>query len=200
MTRRLLALGGIALLTLAACGSTSSSGGLVDSPSASGSAATSADWAATDCASLNPPEKSTTAPKGAPGTDGVVVGKAASGAPSVSIAADAVAPTTLVSTDLTPGTGAEVAAGATVTANYCGVGLTSRTIFDSSWARGGEPISFGLDQVIKGWTDGPPGMKVGGTRLLIIPGDLAYGANPPGGSGIGPNEALVFVVSLTATK
>jgi FKBP-type peptidyl-prolyl cis-trans isomerase len=41
-------------------------------------------------------------------------------------------------------------------------------------------------------------MKVGGSRLLVIPGALAYGPNPPGGSGIGPDETLVFVVELTA--
>lgn len=121
-------------------------------------------------------------------------------APTIFVSATATAPTQLVSQDLIQGSGAEVKPGATVTANYCGVGLTSRAIFDSSWARGGQPITFPLDQVIAGWTNGLPGMKVGGRRLLIIPGDQAYGPNPPPGSGIGANEALVFVVDLTATQ
>ena len=132
--------------------------------------------------------------------NGVVVSGKAKVAPLVSISSDAPAPATLITKDLIPGTGATVAKGATVTANYCGVGLTSRAIFDSSWARGGQPIQFGLNEVIPGWTNGLPGMKVGGRRLLIIPGSLAYGDNPPPGSNIGVNEALVFVVDLTAVS
>jgi FKBP-type peptidyl-prolyl cis-trans isomerase len=56
-----------------------------------------------------------------------------------------------------------------------------------------------LNEVIKGWTDGVPGMKVGGTRRLIIPADQAYGANPPEGSGIPANAPLVFDIEVTAT-
>jgi peptidylprolyl isomerase len=67
--------------------------------------------------------------------------------------------------------------------------------FDSSWDRG-QPIEFGLDQVIAGWTQGVPGMKIGGRRVLVIPADLAYGQNPPPGSGIEPGEPLVFVIDL----
>jgi FKBP-type peptidyl-prolyl cis-trans isomerase len=60
----------------------------------------------------------------------------------------------------------------------------------------GQPISFGLDQVIKGWTDGVPGMKVGGTRRLVIPAEMAYGSTPPPGSGIPANAPLVFDITL----
>jgi FKBP-type peptidyl-prolyl cis-trans isomerase len=95
------------------------------------------------------------------------------------------------------GSGAEVKAGDTVTANYCGVGLGGKTVFDSSYQRG-TPATFPLPGVIQGWQDGVPGMKVGGSRLLVIPGSLAYGANPPQGAGIQPDETLVFVVELTA--
>lgn len=78
--------------------------------------------------------------------------------------------------------------------NYEGVSWSGNK-FDSSFDRG-EPIPFALNQVIPGWTEGLQGMKVGGRRLLVIPADQAYGANPPPGSGIEPNEALVFVVDL----
>ena len=84
-------------------------------------------------------------------------------------------PTTLVKQDLVVGTGAEVQAGDTVTVNYIGVSCSTGKIFDSSYTRG-QPATFSLDQVIPGWTQGIPGMKVGGQRLLGIPSDLAYGA------------------------
>ncbi|RYF29339.1 MAG: hypothetical protein EOO17_01835 [Chloroflexi bacterium] len=61
----------------------------------------------------------------------------------------------------------------------------------------GNPITFGLNQVIKGWTDGVPGMKVGGTRRLIIPAAQAYGASSPA-SNIPANSDLVFDIELTA--
>lgn len=96
--------------------------------------------------------------------------------------------------DLVEGTGEAVQPGATVLANYAGYGATTKKQFDSSFDRG-QPTPFGLDQVIKGWTEGIPGMKTGGRRLLIIPGDLAYGANPPTAD-IKPNEVLVFVVDM----
>jgi peptidylprolyl isomerase len=96
--------------------------------------------------------------------------------------------------DLVEGTGVAVEPGATVLADYAGYGATTKEQFDSSFDRG-QPSPFGLDQVITGWTEGIPGMKVGGRRLLIIPADLAYGANPPSAD-IEPNEVLVFVVDL----
>ncbi|HUD03516.1 MAG TPA: FKBP-type peptidyl-prolyl cis-trans isomerase [Patescibacteria group bacterium] len=97
--------------------------------------------------------------------------------------------------DLTQGTGAEVKAGDTVTVNYTGATASDGTIFQSS-LDSGQAVSFPLNQVIAGWTKGIPGMKVGGTRRLIIPSNLAYGANPPQGSGIPANAALVFDVQL----
>lgn len=99
--------------------------------------------------------------------------------------------------DIKEGTGEVVKAGATVTAHYTGAVAATGIIFQSSHDSG-QPIPFGLDQVIKGWTDGVPGMKVGGTRRLIIPADQAYGANPPQGSGIPANAPLVFDIELTA--
>ena len=67
-------------------------------------------------------------------------------------------------------------------------------VFDSSYERG-EPISFPLNGVIKGWTEGMKLVKAGGQITLWIPSELAYGENGAG-SDIGPNEALEFKVEL----
>lgn len=101
--------------------------------------------------------------------------------------------------DLQEGTGVEAKPGVTVTAHYTGAVAATGTIFQSSHDFG-EAIAFGLNQVIKGWTDGVPGMKIGGTRRLIIPAEMAYGSTPPPGSGIPANAALVFDIELTAVE
>jgi peptidylprolyl isomerase len=116
----------------------------------------------------------------------------------VAVLDGAVPATSLVTTDIAQGSGTAVAAGAEVTVQYCGVGLASGAIFDSSWARG-EPVTFPLAGVIPGWQEGIPGMMPGGRRLLVIPADMAYGDTPPPGSGIAPGETLVFVVDLLPT-
>lgn len=103
--------------------------------------------------------------------------------------------TELVVTDDVVGQGEEVTPGATVTAHYVGVSASTGSQFDASWDRGA-PISFPLDGVIRGWSEGLLGMRVGGRRTLVIPGAMAYGANPPPGAGIAPNETLVFTVDL----
>jgi FKBP-type peptidyl-prolyl cis-trans isomerase len=95
---------------------------------------------------------------------------------------------------LTPGNGTEVKAGDTVTVHYTGALAKDGTIFESS-LDGGQPATFGLNQVIKGWTDGIPGMKVGEKRRLVIPAALAYGERGAGSS-IPPNSDLVFDVEL----
>jgi FKBP-type peptidyl-prolyl cis-trans isomerase len=97
--------------------------------------------------------------------------------------------------DTTPGTGDEVKAGQTVTVDYTGAVASTGVIFQSSKDTG-QTVSFPLNQVIAGWSQGIPGMKVGGTRRLLIPANLAYGANPPAGSGIPANADLVFDVTL----
>ena len=101
----------------------------------------------------------------------------------------------LIITDEVVGSGDEVTEGATVTAHYVGVSASTGSQFDASWDRGA-PISFPLNGVIKGWSEGLLGMKVGGRRTLVIPGEMAYGSNPPPGAGIAPNETLVFTVDL----
>lgn len=101
--------------------------------------------------------------------------------------------------DIKVGDGEEVKPGATVTAHYTGATAKDGVIFQSSKDTG-QPVEFGLDQVIAGWTEGVPGMKVGGTRRLLIPAAKAYGENPPQGSGIPPNADLVFDIEMTAVK
>ncbi len=104
---------------------------------------------------------------------------------------------TLQSTDTTPGTGSEAKASDTVTVEYTGALASNGVIFQSSKDTG-QPVSFALDGVIEGWKEGIPGMKVGGTRRLLIPAAKAYGATPPDGSGIPANADLVFDVTLDA--
>ncbi len=98
--------------------------------------------------------------------------------------------------DTVEGTGEEVPEGAKITAHYTGALCKDGTIFQSSHDFG-DAITFGLDQVIKGWTVGVPGMKVGGTRRLIIPSEMAYGS-VRAAANIPPNSDLVFDIELVA--
>lgn len=120
-------------------------------------------------------------------------------APSLEVATSTAPPTELIVADPCPGDGAAVAPGATVTAHYVGISLSTAAIFDSSWDRG-EPATFPLSGVIAGWQEGLPGMAVGGRRILVIPPDLAYGTMPPPGSGIAPGETLIFVVDMVSSS
>lgn len=99
--------------------------------------------------------------------------------------------------DRTVGTGQEVKPGDTVTCHYTGAIAKTGAVFQTSHEFG-RPISFSLSGVIPGWTEGVPGMKVGGTRRLLIPSVKAYGANPPFGSGIPANADLVFDIELVS--
>jgi len=101
---------------------------------------------------------------------------------------------TLKITDTKVGTGAAAKAGDTVTVDYTGAVASTGVIFQST--QGSQPVSLSLNNVIKGWQEGIPGMKVGGTRRLLIPANEAYGANPPQGSGIPANAPLVFDITL----
>ena len=126
-----------------------------------------------------------------------VTGPLPKGAPAVPVKVGP-APTMLIAEDLTPGTGADVVASSSVTVDYIGVSCSTGKIFDSSYASG-QPATFPLSGVIKGWSEGLVGMKAGGSRLLGIPSDLAYG--PSGqGADIGPDEALWFVVDVKSVS
>jgi len=114
--------------------------------------------------------------------------------------------TSLQVADTKTGNGAQAASGKRVTVHYSGWLYDAKAAdrhgkkFDSSRDRN-EPFSFklGAGEVIRGWDQGVAGMKVGGSRTLIIPSDLGYG--PRGaGAAIPPNATLVFDVELIDVK
>lgn len=92
------------------------------------------------------------------------------------------------------GSGPKPTATSQVKVHYKGT-LLDGTVFDSSYDRG-EPATFGLNQVIRGWTEGLQLMNKGAKYMLYIPADLAYGNNPPPGSNIKAGMTLVFEVEL----
>jgi FKBP-type peptidyl-prolyl cis-trans isomerase len=94
---------------------------------------------------------------------------------------------------LTEGTGPKPTASDTVTVNYRGT-LVNGKEFDSSYKRG-QPASFPVGGVIRGWTEALQLMPVGSKWQLFIPADLAYGDHPPSAD-IGPGETLIFEVEL----
>jgi len=112
-------------------------------------------------------------------------------------------PSQLVVQDLIVGKGKKAAEGDLVSVQYVGVLFENGKEFDASWKgkRPGRPFQFPLGSggVIPGWDQGVPGMRVGGRRKLIIPADLAYGAQgyPPA---IPPNAALIFDIDLKKAR
>jgi len=110
-------------------------------------------------------------------------------------------------TDLKVGTGAEATTGRPATVNYTGwlysttAADNKGTQFDSSLSPGRTPFTFtpGVSNVIAGWHQGVPGMKVGGVRRLVLPPSLGYGAqgNPPAIPG---NATLVFEIELLSVQ
>ena len=99
---------------------------------------------------------------------------------------------------LTEGTGPKPTAADTVVCNYKGT-LIDNTEFDSSYKRG-QPATFPVSGVIKGWTEALQLMPVGSKWQLFIPSELAYGARGGPGGGIGPNATLVFEVELMSIQ
>jgi peptidylprolyl isomerase len=169
----------VAAVLLAGCGKSSS-------PTSSSSGSTTSTIPSSTSSSVNEENKSVTVPDIANATNLQV-------APAVS-AGSQPAPTTLQMKDLVVGTGAEAKSTNTVRIQYLGANYADGKEFDSSW-KGGQPAVFPLSGVIKGFSQGIVGMKVGGRRVVVIPPDLGYGAggSPPA---VGPNETLVFVIDL----
>lgn len=112
-------------------------------------------------------------------------------------APDGPAPDTLVVEDLVVGDGAEAQPGSTVEVHYLGVEYDTGEEFDSSWSRN-QSINFPLNNLIRAWQQGIPGMKVGGRRKLVCPPALAYG--PAGGGHPLSGKTLIFVIDLLGTK
>lgn len=108
------------------------------------------------------------------------------------------------STDLTVGTGTTAAVGRVVSVNYTGWLYDATktdnkgTQFDTSIGRGVFQFVLGAGQVISGWDQGVQGMKVGGSRRLIIPPSLGYGSTAVGP--IPANSTLVFDITLVAVQ
>lgn len=100
--------------------------------------------------------------------------------------------------DIKVGDGLECPEGATPIMDYTGWLTSGGQPFDTSFKPGGDPLDMSLGDLIKGWQQGVPGMRVGGIRKLVIPSDLGYG--PKGQGSIPPNATLVFEVELLGLK
>ena len=126
---------------------------------------------------------------------------------SLAIAAgSAFAADALIKTDSVVGKGKEAVAGKVVEVHYTGWLRDAKAEkqhgkqFDSSVGRGPFSFPLGAGRVIKGWDQGVAGMKVGGKRTLVIPGELAYGARGAGNGLIPPDATLIFEVELLDVK
>lgn len=102
--------------------------------------------------------------------------------------------------DIKVGNGPVATASSTVSVLYTGAVASTGIIFQASTDNSPSPVQLPLAQTIPGWQQGIAGMKVGGTRRILIPASLAYGSNPPQGSGIPPNAPLVFDVTLLGVQ
>ncbi|WP_236791209.1 FKBP-type peptidyl-prolyl cis-trans isomerase [Amycolatopsis sp. GM8] len=116
--------------------------------------------------------------------------------PTVTIPDTCAAPSTLLSKDLEPGTGAAAKNGSQLQLNYDLYTWSDKVDQENSFATGAFPLTLGQGTVIQGWDEGLVGIKQGGRRLLIIPPDKGYGAS--GNQSIKPNETLVFVVDAVS--
>ncbi len=164
---------------------------LVASTAAITSCSTTAPIAATPSASATPINSI----PGAQVFDGIAVSGSFGVAPVTQLS-DTIDASKFLGYDLILGSGASVTAKDKVSVEYLARSVKSKREFDSSWGRG-KPFVFLPSRVnFSAFSRGVLGMKVGGRRVLVIPGAEAFGATPPAGSGLGVNESLVFVVDL----
>ena len=179
---------------VAACGSSSSPGTkIVLAPSQGLTAATAASSTPTTPTTTTP-TTATTPPAVPTPTSGPL-----SKEPPITVPKGA-PPKTLKTIDLIKGTGKLASTHSNVVVNYVGALYSNGKVFDASWKRNQTfPVQLGAGQVIPGWDQGIPGMRVGGRRELIIPPALAYKAagSPPT---IPPNATLIFVVDLLSAS
>jgi peptidylprolyl isomerase len=171
----------------------------VHSPSASPSPTTSTPVALPTSPCSGPPKGATAKFQGVTVTGGTDLKHA----PKVTSLSQH-APTTLQCEDLVVGKGKPATPTSTVSVQYLGVLYKNGLKFDSSWSRGGKPISFPLTRVVPGFTQGIGGagkvapMRVGGRRIMILPASLGYGATANGS--IPANSPLLFVVDLKSVQ
>lgn len=118
------------------------------------------------------------------------------GSPRITIPSTA-PPSDLVVQTLVRGTGAQVAAGATVTVQYTGVRWKDGAEVDSTWSTGAGPTSFRLGEAIAGWAQGLVEQTVGSQVLLVIPPSMA---NVPAAGKGGAGNTLVFVVDILSAS
>ena len=167
----------LALLTVVGCqqGSTSSSSSTTSSSATAGTPAT---------VKASATETSTTTPT--PATSAKAAGRVTASGLRIE--------------EIQEGTGAMAEKGRHVEVHYTGW-LTDGTKFDSSRDSGKPyPFTLGAAEVIAGWDEGIPGMKIGGKRRLTIPPQLAYGSQGTPGGPIPPNATLVFEIELIDVK
>ncbi|SEQ80928.1 peptidylprolyl isomerase [Streptomyces sp. yr375] len=134
----------------------------------------------------NVPQSDAALPKVGTNTDGT--------APSIVVPKSA-APTKLVSNYVIEGDGPALVASDSVLVQYKGVVWNTGKEFDSTYTRGA-PTSFALQQVVKGWSQGLTGKKVGSRVVIVVPPALGYGDNPPSGSGLEKDSTMVFSVDI----
>jgi FKBP-type peptidyl-prolyl cis-trans isomerase FkpA len=104
--------------------------------------------------------------------------------------------------DLVTGTGTEATVGRNVTVNFSGwvwdsLGPNNK---GSRFDAGTFPFTVGASNIIPGFSQGVTGMRVGGLRRVVMPPSVAYGNNPPPGSGIRANETLIFEIELVSVQ
>jgi peptidylprolyl isomerase len=187
VTRRSVAAAGLAAAVLAVAGCASSTDGAASTTTSTGSA-TSRTAAPT----------ATTVVAGDPSVPLLSGNVGDLGAAPTITAGTGSAPSGLVVSDVVEGTGPVATAGSTVQVRYVGALYSDGTVFDSSWSRGTDPISFPLNRVVPGFAAGIEGMAVGGRREIVIPPDLGYGSRANGP--IPAGSTLVFVVDLAGTS
>ncbi|MDQ1685481.1 MAG: FKBP-type peptidyl-prolyl cis-trans isomerase FkpA [Frankiaceae bacterium] len=151
------------------------------SPSPSASASPTSTAAPTKCAPISPNPPAAGQPMVPP-----VVGKP---------------PATLQIKDVKVGNGAVAKKGSSLAVSYIGIACSNGKVFDATYKDGGKPFTvspLGSASVIAGWNQGLIGVRAGGVRELVIPPALGYGPNASGP--IGPNETLIFLVTVESVK
>jgi FKBP-type peptidyl-prolyl cis-trans isomerase len=194
MNKRLLTIPTVLLVSagIAACGSSSGSkaAGIQLAPSGGQTVEAATTAATTPTTATTASTPTTTTPSVSTPTSGPL-----STEPKITVPKGA-PPKKLVIKNLITGTGAVASATGNVTVNYVGALYSNGKVFDASWNRHETfPATLGPQaDVIPGWVEGIPGMKVGGRRELIIPPSLAYGST--GSGAIPKNATLIFVIDL----